>query len=99
MAQNITDKSKMKKKAIIDIQGSVQMVKREWWQLYKKGWYKHSDLWGQRWWIRFQWPMKSSYDNVSSKSLAEAAVKENEKYWDLLRELSKQATDEAKKIN
>jgi hypothetical protein len=40
---------------IIKIDGEVQLTKRYWWQLYKKGWCKHTDLWGCLWWIRFKW--------------------------------------------
>lgn len=40
---------------VIKMQGEVLMSKRYWWQLYKKGWYKHKDFWGCLWWIRFKW--------------------------------------------
>ena len=40
---------------VIKMQGEVLMAKRYWWQLYKKGWYKHNDLWGGLWWIKFKW--------------------------------------------
>lgn len=40
---------------VIKMQGEVLMTKRYFWQLYKKGWYKHSDLWGELWWIKFKW--------------------------------------------
>jgi len=45
--------NKMQK--IIQIQGEVQLLKRQWWQLYKRGWYKHINLWGEKLWIRFTW--------------------------------------------
>jgi hypothetical protein len=45
---------------IIQAQGEVQMMKREWWQLYKRGWYKHRDFWNRRWWIRFKWNADSN---------------------------------------
>jgi hypothetical protein len=40
---------------IIQIKGEVQLLKRKWWEFYKKGWYKHTDLWNNNWWIRFRW--------------------------------------------
>jgi hypothetical protein len=40
---------------ILQMVGEIQMTKRYWWQLYKKNWYKHTDLWGGLWWIRFKW--------------------------------------------
>jgi hypothetical protein len=40
---------------IIQMDGQIQMSKRYWWQLYKTNWYKHTDLWGDLWWIRFKW--------------------------------------------
>ena len=40
---------------IIQTQGEVQMTKRQWYQLYKKGWHKHRDFWNRHWWIRFKW--------------------------------------------
>jgi hypothetical protein len=40
---------------IIKMQGEVLLTKRYWWELYKKGWYKHNDLWGGLWWIKFKW--------------------------------------------
>lgn len=33
----------------------VQMMRRKWWQIYKKGWHKHTDLWGNKMWIRYRW--------------------------------------------
>ena len=44
----------MKDKEIVEIQGTIQMQKRYWYQLYKKGWHKHSTLF-QKVWIRFKW--------------------------------------------
>jgi hypothetical protein len=40
---------------IIQSKGEVQMMKRKWWQLYKRGWQKQQDFWNRRWWIRFKW--------------------------------------------
>jgi hypothetical protein len=40
---------------IIKMEGEVLITKRFWWQLYKKGWNKHTDLWGGLWWIRYKW--------------------------------------------
>lgn len=45
---------------IIQAQGEVQMMKRDWWQLYKRGWQKHRDFWNRRWWIRFKWDSESN---------------------------------------
>ena len=45
----------MKKIDVITIQGEVQLMKRKWYQLYKKGWHRHYDFWGQKHWIRFNW--------------------------------------------
>lgn len=35
--------------------GQVQMMRRKWWQIYKKGWHKHTDFWGNLMWIRYRW--------------------------------------------
>jgi len=43
---------------ILQTQGEVQMMQRDWWQLYKRGWKKHRDFWNRRWWIRFKWDPK-----------------------------------------
>jgi hypothetical protein len=48
----------MKSYEIIQIEGEVQLTKRKWWQLYKKGWQKHRDFWNRLWWIRFKWDTK-----------------------------------------
>jgi hypothetical protein len=40
---------------MLQMAGEIQMTKRHCWQLYKKNWYKHTDLWGGLWWIRFKW--------------------------------------------
>ncbi len=45
---------------IIQVKGEVQMMKRDWWQLYKRGWQKHRDFWNRRWWIRFKWNAESN---------------------------------------
>lgn len=45
---------------IIQLEGEVQLLKRHWWEIYRKGWYRHSDLWGRKWWIRFRWPIESN---------------------------------------
>ena len=42
-------------KEIITLDSKVQLTKRYWYQICKKGWYKHNDLWGRHWWIRFKW--------------------------------------------
>ena len=40
---------------IIQISGEVQLTKRKCWEFYKIGWHKHTDLWGDLWWIRYKW--------------------------------------------
>ena len=40
---------------IIQMEGQIQMTKRKWWQVYKRGWHKHNDFWGGLWWIRYKW--------------------------------------------
>lgn len=42
-------------KEIITIKGEVQLMKRKWYELYKIGWYKHTDGFGGKRWIRFFW--------------------------------------------
>jgi len=32
---------------IIEIKGAVQLTKRKWFHLYKRGWHKHRDFWGK----------------------------------------------------
>ena len=49
---------------VIKVQGEVLMTKRYWWQLYKKGWCKHNDLWGGLWWIRFKWSEEEDLDEI-----------------------------------
>jgi hypothetical protein len=50
----------MEKQNIIQIKGEVQLLKRNWWQLYKFGWHRHRDFWGGLWWIRFKWPQENN---------------------------------------
>ena len=33
----------------------VQITKRKWYQIYKRGWHKHTNFWSQRCWVRFKW--------------------------------------------
>lgn len=40
---------------IIEINTNIQLQYRKWWQLWNKGWHKHQDLWGRKWWIRYNW--------------------------------------------
>lgn len=51
---------------VIKMQGEVLMAKRYWWQLYKKGWYKHNDLWGNLWWIKFKWDKEEDLDEIKN---------------------------------
>jgi hypothetical protein len=53
---------------IIQMQGEVQMMKRDWWQLYKRGWQKHRDIWNRRWWIRFKWNAGSTPFSGTTKT-------------------------------
>lgn len=39
---------------IIELNGTIQMCKRYWWQLYKKGWHKHETM-IEKVWIRYNW--------------------------------------------
>lgn len=39
---------------ITEIEGSIQMCKRHWWQLFKKGWHKHNTMY-EKVWIRYNW--------------------------------------------
>lgn len=58
--------NKMTRYEIIQVQGEVQMMKRDWWQLYKRGWHKHKDFWNRRWWIRFKWGIESNISQQNS---------------------------------
>jgi len=49
----------MERNKIIQIKTEVQMMKRNWWQVYKKGWCKHRDFWNRMWWISFNFDNKS----------------------------------------
>lgn len=31
----------------------ILLLKRQWWQVYKKGWHKHQDLYNRKWWIKY----------------------------------------------
>jgi hypothetical protein len=53
---------------VIKMQGEVLIIKRYWWQLYKKGWYKHNDLWGCLWWIKFKWN-KEEENNLKTNKI------------------------------
>lgn len=45
------------KNEIIQVKGEVQLMKRDWWQVYKRGWKKHRALF-KLWWIRFRWDVE-----------------------------------------
>jgi hypothetical protein len=51
---------------IIQMDGEIQITKRYWWQLYKINWYKHTDLWGGLWWIRFKWGEEDDLDTIKN---------------------------------
>ena len=43
---------------IIIMEGEIQLKRRKWYEFYKKGWHKHTDLFRRLWWIRFNWNRK-----------------------------------------
>ncbi len=64
---------------IIEIAGTVELCyPRRWWQLRKRGWYKHSDGLGRDCWIRFWWP-QAEFEKVFGKG-------EEKKYESAIRE-------------
>ena len=34
---------------------SVLLLHRKSWQIYKKGWNKHQDIYGRKWWIKYNY--------------------------------------------
>lgn len=34
---------------------SVLLLHRKSWQIYKKGWNKHKDIYGRKWWIKYNY--------------------------------------------
>jgi len=40
---------------LVEIRGTVQLMPRKKFQIFKKGWHKHTDIWGNPWWIRYNW--------------------------------------------
>lgn len=34
---------------------SVLLLHRKRWQIYKKGWNKHQDIYGRKWWIKYNY--------------------------------------------
>jgi len=40
---------------IIKVRGYVLLKKRKWYALFKRGWHRHTDMWGKPWWIRYRW--------------------------------------------
>lgn len=47
---------KKNKEEILQMSGEIQLMRRKWYELYKKDWHKHVDFWGKRWWVRYNWP-------------------------------------------
>jgi len=40
---------------IIEIETTIQLLPRKWWQIYKRGWQKHTDFFGKRYFVRYNW--------------------------------------------
>lgn len=38
----------MKKDNIIELETKIQLLPRKWYQIYKKGWQKHTDFFGKK---------------------------------------------------
>ena len=60
---------------IIKMEGAVLLTKRKWWQLYKRGWHKHNDLWGGLWWIRFKWSQEEQFQEQDKNKYSEEELK------------------------
>jgi hypothetical protein len=50
---------------LITVDGEIQLMPRKWYHIFKRGWYKHSGLYGELWWIRFNW--ESNKINIKEK--------------------------------
>ena len=40
---------------IIELDTKIQLLPRKWWQLYKQGWQTHTDFFGRRYFVRYNW--------------------------------------------
>jgi len=40
---------------IIEIETTIQLLPRKWWQFHKIGWQKHTDFFGKRYFVRYRW--------------------------------------------
>jgi len=58
------------KNQIIQTEGKLQLLKRKWYQLYKRGWSKHTDFWNRLWWIKYKWN-KDSNERVINVNITE----------------------------
>ena len=46
---------KVKSMGIIEIDTKIQLLPRKWYQIYKRGWQTHTDLFGRRYFVRYNW--------------------------------------------
>jgi len=40
---------------IIEIDTRIQLLPRKWYQIYKRGWQTHTDFFGRRYFVRYNW--------------------------------------------
>jgi hypothetical protein len=40
---------------IIEIDTKIQLLPRKWYQIYKRGWQTHADIFGRRYFVRYHW--------------------------------------------
>ena len=40
---------------IIEIDTKIQLLPRKWWQIYKRGWQTHTDFFGRKYFVRYNW--------------------------------------------
>jgi len=40
---------------IIEIDTKIQLLPRKWYQIYKRGWQTHTDFFGRRYFVRYNW--------------------------------------------
>jgi len=40
---------------IIEIETTIQLLPRKWWQFHKRGWQTHTDFFGHRYFVRYHW--------------------------------------------
>lgn len=49
----LTDVSSSTSSGITITNVDIQLLKRQWWQIHKKGWHKHQDFYNRKWWIKY----------------------------------------------